>query len=193
MRPSEKTPELLQRWREELPGLEAALPMAKGNERGALVSKVWIRKRDLGLIPAGETLQQFRSRYYADRKEAKLARYREELPRLREELAKETDERERYYLRSRIETREVALGLKTPSASWRRKNKVKATPGEMHGGPICWHFEHPDDLAPLCLEREPGDRHTPAGWKTTANWKYVTCWECLKLRQKTEENEEAEK
>jgi len=181
VRPSEYTPELLERWRGELPGLEARLPDAKGNERGVIVSKVWIRKRALGMIPAEETLQEFRSRYYADRKEAKLSRYREELPRLREELAKETDERERYYLRSRIETREVALGLKTPSEGWRRKNRVKAVPGEMHEA-VCWHFEHPGDYAPLCLEREPGSRLSPAGWKTTASWRHVTCFECLKLR-----------
>ena len=180
MRPSEKTPELLERWRAELPGLEARLPEATGNERGVLVSKIWCRKRDLGLIPAGETLAQFRGRYYADRKAAKLARYREELPAMREELARTTDERERYYLRSRIETREVALGLKEP-VGWRAKHRNrKPVPGQYE--PALWHMEHPDDLAPLCLEREPGDRHSPAGWKTTASWRHVTCMDCLALR-----------
>ena len=175
MRPSEYTPELLERWRGELPGLEAALPSAKGNERGAIVSKVWIRKRDLGLIPSGETLQEFRSRYYADRKAAKLERYRQELPALREQLAKcGWKHGERENVKTKIAVREIALGIASP--------RKKKTPGEIHGGVLCWHMEHPDDLAPLCLEREPGDRHSPVGWKTTPSWRHVTCMDCLALR-----------
>ncbi len=183
MRPSEYTPELLARWRAELPALEARLDEAKGNERGVIVSKVWIRKRALGMIPKEETLPEFRSRFYADRKEEKLARYREELPALREALARCKDGRQRHYLTSKIETREIALGLRD-KAPHQRAERIDS---------MVWHMEHPDDYAPICVEREPGDRLSPCGWRTTANWQYVTCPRCLRMKEEAKESEEAGK
>lgn len=176
MRNEEKTPELLARWRAEIPELMAALPNLNGNEKQRAVSKLYVRMREFGETPAGETLAEFRVRMWGSEEERKLARYRKELPELRVKLAAAGDCHSRAKYQALINTRETALGL----ASARIK------PGEEPTDRQCWHYEHPEDYAPMCLEREPGDRHTPCGWKTTANWRYVTCMNCLAMRKKTE-------
>lgn len=115
--------------------------------------------------------------------ERKLERYAEELPGLREQLARCRDGNQRALIKSKILNREIALGLKPESArhpdpARRHKMPEERLPMERDA----WHMEHGDDLSPLCLEREAGARYSPKGWRTTANWRYVTCIRCRLLK-----------
>ncbi|MBQ7695561.1 MAG: hypothetical protein IJI85_10160 [Clostridia bacterium] len=115
--------------------------------------------------------------------ELKLQRYKAELPGLREQLARCKDGQQRHLIKSKILNQEIALVLKPESArhphpATRHKMPEERIPMERDE----WHMEHADDLAPLCLEREAGARYSPKGWRTTANWRYVTCIRCRLLK-----------
>lgn len=184
---TQKTPELLERWRREIPELEKAIPELSGKERAAAQLKLYHRLREFGRIPAEMTISQFRAALRENGREEKLRACREELEELLQVYAAAKGHKFRASLRAKIRTRKIALGLAEPRKKHPDPAKRKKTPEErIPDENATWHFEDPADYAPACIDREPGERHSPAGWRTTDNWRYVNCPKCLALRQETE-------